>query len=96
MLDAGMAEFQSEMRDQARVRPRRASTKRHDHIDQSSPAGAAELGRRIRAFWAEAGFDNIRIEIIRAGGPHESPVWGIRSDMIGGLPAVTGGANGQR
>ena len=37
-----------------------------------------DLGRRIRAFWADAG----------AGGPRESPVWGVRSDLIGGLPAV--------
>jgi hypothetical protein len=32
-----------------------------------------------------------RIEIIRAGGPRESPVFGVRSDMIGGLPPAMGG-----
>jgi hypothetical protein len=41
-----MAEFQAEM--QAKPRPpRRASTRRNAEIDQSSAAGAAELGRRI-------------------------------------------------
>jgi hypothetical protein len=89
MLDPAMQAFADEMR--ARQRPRRASTRRNAEIDQSSPAGAAELGRRIRAFWADAGFDNIRVEVIRAGGPHESPVYGVRSDMIGGLPPAMGG-----
>jgi hypothetical protein len=88
MLDAGMQEFADEMR--ARPRPRRASTRGAD-IDCSSAPGAAELGRRIQAFWSAAGFDNIRIEIIRAGGPRESPVFGARSDMIGGLPPAMGG-----
>jgi hypothetical protein len=83
MLDPMMAAFESEMR--ARPRPRRVSTKRNAEIDQSSPAGAAELGRRIVQFWADAGFD-ITVEVIHAGGPRESPVWGVRSDMIGGLP----------
>jgi hypothetical protein len=85
-LDPMMAAFESEMRDKARLRrPRRASTKRNDKIDQSSPAGAAELGRRIVQFWTDVGYD-IRVEVVHAGGSRESPVWGIRSDMIGGLP----------
>jgi hypothetical protein len=33
-------------------------------------------------FWADAGFA-VRTEIIRAGGPRESPIFGIRSDLIG-------------
>jgi hypothetical protein len=85
MLDSGMAEFQAEMLARPRP-PRRASTKRTE-IDNSSSCGAAALARRIVQFWADAGFA-IQIEIIRAGGPQESPVWGIRSDMIGGLPAA--------
>jgi hypothetical protein len=88
MLDRAMAEFEAAMQAKARARPRRASTKRNAEIDQSSPAGAAELGRCIRAFWAAAGFDNIRVEVFHAGGPRESPVYGVRSDMIGGLPAA--------
>jgi hypothetical protein len=55
----------------------------------SSPAGAAELGRRIRAFWSNGGYD-IQVEVIHADGRRESPVYGVRSDMIGGLPAVHG------
>ena len=93
MLDRTMEEFADEMRAKARVRPRRVSTKRNAEIDQSSPAGAAELGRRIRAFWADAGFE-IRIEIVHSGGPRESPVWGVRSDMIGGRPRPQGGGDG--
>jgi hypothetical protein len=38
-------------------------------------------------FWADAGFA-IQTEIIHAGGPRESPVYGVRPDMIGGLPAA--------
>lgn len=83
-LDPMMAAFESEMLARPRP-PRRASTRRNAEIDQSSPAGAAELGRRICAFWADVGYD-IRVEIVHAGGPRESPVYGVRSDMIGGLP----------
>jgi hypothetical protein len=85
MLDRAMAEFEAAMQAKARVRPRRSSTKRNAEIDPSSSAGAAELGRRIQAFWASVGYD-IQVEIIHGGGPRESPVWGVRSDMIGGLP----------
>ena len=84
MLDAGMAEFQAEM--QAKPRPpRRASTRRNAEIDQSSAAGAAELGRRIRAFWADAGFD-ITVEVVHSGGPRQSPIFGIRSNLRNALP----------
>jgi hypothetical protein len=69
----------------ARPRPRRASTKRNAEIDPSSPAGAAELGRRIVQFWADVGYD-IRVEVIHADGPREAPVYGIRSNLIAGLP----------
>ena len=79
MLDPAMAEFAAEMRTNARLRrPRPAATRRAELIDNSSAPGAAELGRRIQAFWAAAGYD-IRIEIVHSGGPHGSPVWGIRS-----------------
>src|ERR1700719_3372040 len=87
MLDRTMEEFADEMRAKARVRPRRSSTKRGTEIDPSSPVGAAELGRRIRALWADAGYD-IRVEVIHAGGPRESPVWGVRSNLIAGLPRL--------
>jgi hypothetical protein len=80
-----MAEFAAEMRDKARVRPRRASTRRNAEIDQSSPAGAAELGRRIRAFWADAGFD-VTVEVVHSGGPRQSPIFGFRSNLLNALP----------
>jgi hypothetical protein len=53
--------------------------------EEPSAPGAAELGRRIQAFWASVGYD-IQVEIIHAGGPRESPVYGIRSNLIAGLP----------
>jgi hypothetical protein len=49
MLDPAMQQFADEML--ARPRPRRPSTRRNAETDPSSPAGAAELGRRIQAFW---------------------------------------------
>jgi hypothetical protein len=90
MLDPMMQAFVDEM--QAKPRPRRASTRRSTEIDCSSAPGAAELGRRIQAFWAEVGC-TVRVEVIHAGGTHESPIWSIRSDMIGGLPPAMGGRN---
>ena len=83
MLDPAMQAFADEMR--ARQRPRRASTRRNAEIDQSSPAGAAELGRRIRAFWADAGFD-ITIEVVQSGGRHDAPIFGVRSNLRNALP----------
>jgi hypothetical protein len=50
MLDPAMQQFADEMLARPRP-PRRASTKRNAEIDQSSPAGAAELGRRIVQFF---------------------------------------------
>ena len=85
MLDPMMAAFESEMRDKTRRRPRPAATRRAELIDNSSAPGAAELGRRIQAFWADVGVD-ITIEVIHAGGPRESPVWGIRSNLLNALP----------
>jgi hypothetical protein len=79
-----MAAFESEMRARPRP-PRRSSTKRNAEIGQSSPAGAAELGRRIRAFWADAGFD-ITVEVVHSGGPRQSPIFGIRSNLRNALP----------
>ena len=77
MLDPLQQAFETEMKARLR-RPRPAATRRAELIDNSSAPGAAELGRRIQAFWAAAGYD-IRIEIVHSGGPHGSPVWGIRS-----------------
>jgi hypothetical protein len=88
MLDPMMAEFQAEMQAKARS-PRRAGTRRSGEIDNSSAPGAAALGRRIQAFWAHAGVD-ITVEVIHAGGPRESPVWGIRSNLLNALPPQGG------
>jgi hypothetical protein len=84
MLDRAMQAFADEML--ARPRPRRpVSTRRNAEIDQSSPAGAAELGRRIVQFWANAGFD-ITVEVVHSGGPRQSPIFGVRSNLRNALP----------
>jgi hypothetical protein len=95
MLDPLQQAFETEMRDKARLRPRRASTRRNAEIDQSSPADAAELGRRIRAFWADAGFANVVTEIVACGRHGEIPTYGVRSNLIGALPPQ-GGHDGPR
>jgi hypothetical protein len=84
MLDPAMQAFDAEMRARPRP-PRRSSTKRNAETDPSSPAGAAELARRIQAWWLAVGYD-IQVEVIHAGGPREAPIFGIRSDLIAGLP----------
>jgi hypothetical protein len=89
MLDGGMAQFQAEMLARPRP-PRRAGTRRSGEIDNSSAPGAANLARRIKAFWAAAGFD-ITVEVIHAGGPREAPVYGVRSSLICGRPPAMGG-----
>jgi hypothetical protein len=85
MLDPLQQAFESEMKAKATARPRPAATRRAEQVDNSSAPGAAELGRRIQAFWAASGYD-IRVEVIHAGGPRESPVWGIRSNLRNALP----------
>jgi hypothetical protein len=84
MLDPALQAFDAEMR--TKLRPRRASTRRGAEIDSSSAPGAANLARRIKAFWADAGFDNIRVEVIHAGGPREAPIFGVRSNLRNALP----------
>jgi hypothetical protein len=93
MLDPLQQAFETEMKAKATARPRPGATRRAEQVDNSSAPGAAELGRRIQAFWSTAGYD-IRVEVIHAGGRPESPIYGIRSDMIGGRPRSQGGANG--
>jgi len=83
VLDPMMEAFESEMR--ARPRPRRASTRRAEQIDNSSAPGAAALARRIAQFWAAAGV-TVETEIIRCGGPREAPIFGVRSNLRNALP----------
>jgi hypothetical protein len=92
MLDAGMAEFQAEMRAKPRP-PRRSSTRRAEQIDNLSAPGAQRLSEMIRSFWKAAGWDNVRTEIIHSGGSPRSPAYGVRSNLIGVLPPH-GGASG--
>jgi hypothetical protein len=93
MLDPLAQAFETEMKAKTTARPRPAATRRAELIDNSSAPGAAELGRRIQAFWSEAGFD-IAVQIVHSGGRPESPIWGVRSDMIGGRPRSQGGRDG--
>jgi hypothetical protein len=93
MLDAGMQAFAAEMR--ARPRPRHASTRRAEQVDNLSAPGAQRLSAMIRSFWMAAGFDNIRTEIVHSGGSPKSPAWGVRSNLSNALPPQ-GGANGHK
>jgi hypothetical protein len=95
MLDAGMAEFETEMQAKARVRPRRVSTRRNAETDPSSPAGAADLARRIKAYWNACGFSGVVTEIVACGRHGEIPTYGVRSNLIGALPPQRG-ANGHQ
>jgi hypothetical protein len=92
MLDRGMQEFADAMR--ARPRPRRASTRRADELDNLSAPGAQRLSEMIRSFWRAAGFSNVETQIVHSGGSPGSPAYGVRSNLIGGLPAVTGDHDG--
>ena len=93
MLDPLQQAFETEMRDKARLRPRRASTRRNAETDPSSPAGAADLARRIKAYWNACGFSGVVTEIVACGRHGEIPTYGVRSNLIGALPPQ-GGANG--
>jgi hypothetical protein len=88
MLDRAMQQFADEMR--ARPRPRRSSTKRNAEIDPSSPAGSANLARRIKAYWSNAGFSNVETEIVACGRHGEIPTYGVRSNLASGLPPQGG------
>jgi hypothetical protein len=90
MLDPAMQAFDAEMR--ARPRPRRGVISRNVEADNLSAPGALRLSRIIEAYWDAAGF-TVQTEIVHSGGIGEAPVWGIRSDMIGGLPPAMGGRN---
>jgi hypothetical protein len=50
----------------------------------------------IRGFWRAAGFSNVETQIVHSGGSPASPAYGVRSNLIGGLPATMGGGDGQR
>jgi hypothetical protein len=93
MLDPLQQAFETEMKAKATARPRPAATRRADELDDLSAPGAQRLAQMIRGYWKAAGFDNIRTEIVHSGGSGEAPVWGVRSDMIGGLPPAMGGRN---
>ena len=70
----------------ARPRPRRASTRRADELDNLSAPGAQRLCQIIKSYWDAAGFANVQTEIVHSGGSGEAPVWGVRSNLIAGLP----------
>ena len=71
---------------QAKARPRRASTRRADELDNLSAPGAQRLCQIIKSYWDAAGFANVQTEIVHSGGSGEAPVWGVRSNLIAGLP----------
>ena len=92
MLDPAMRAFDAEMR--ARPRPRPASTRRAEQIDNLSAPGAQRLSEMIRSFWSAAGFVNVETQIVHSGGSPESPAYGVRSNLRNGLPPAIGGHDG--
>ena len=84
MLDAAMAEFQAAM--QVKARPRRASTRRADQLDNLSAPGAQRLCQIINSYWSAAGFANVQTEIVHSGGSGEAPIRGVRSNLRNALP----------
>jgi hypothetical protein len=54
-----------------------------DHLDER---GAHELASRIKTYWEERGCAvQVRVEQ-SAGGPHNAPIWVVRSDLGQYLP----------
>jgi hypothetical protein len=95
MLDAGMAEFAAEMKAKARLRrPRPASTRRADQLDNLSGPGAQRLCQVIKRYWSAAGFSSVETEIVSCTGTGEKPVYGVRSNLKNGLPPAVGGHSG--
>ena len=71
-----------------RSKPFRPSgTRRGGEVDVCSGIGAACLAQTIKKFWAALGFD-ISIEVVQVVAS-KPPVYGIRSDLLGGLPRGT-------
>jgi hypothetical protein len=93
MLDPLQQAFETDMKAKARLRRPRPAARRADELDNLSAPGAQRLCQIIKSYWSAAGFANVQTEIVHSGGTGEAPVWGVRSDMIGGLPAATGGRN---
>ena len=91
MLDM-MAAFDAEMR--TRPRPRRASTRRADQLDNLSGPGAQRLCQMIKRYWSAAGFSSVETEIVSCTGTGEKPVYGVRSNLKNGLPPAVGGHSG--
>lgn len=84
---AGQA-FEREMQAKEQAKPiRQAGTRRTSELDSISTAGATRLANVIRQFWRLAGFDPV-IEVVRIGGTSDAPTYGVRSDLINGLPAA--------
>lgn len=61
--------------------------------DLCSAEGAAKLREMVRSYWARRGVD-VTVTIVTGGyDSHRNyPIYGIRSDMIGGQPAELTGA----
>jgi hypothetical protein len=71
-------------------RARPASRRRPAELNNLSAAGAWRLARQIREFWAAAGFA-VRVEVVHSSGTDAPVHYGVRTDMIRGLPRNNGG-----
>lgn len=54
-------------------------------IDSFAKSGAEKLARRIQQYWAERGYD-VDAHAAVVAYVEGMPQYGIRSDMIGGMP----------
>ena len=77
--------FEAEMQAKQAAPVRPAGTRRSADLDTLSGIGATRLSRIICDFWRTAGFE-IEVEIVPVRGAGSDPSYGIRSNMIGGLP----------
>jgi hypothetical protein len=60
----------------------------YDPPDTCTRTGAERLAARIALFWRQQGHEvETRVVMVSAGKKHGAIVFGVRSNMVGGLPA---------
>jgi hypothetical protein len=54
-------------------------------LTPSAPLARRGRAQKIKSFWTAAGFQ-VAVEIIQTGSSGNSPTYGIRRDLLNGLP----------
>ena len=83
MLDDLQRAFQTEMLAREPAPPRPAGTKAI--ADNLSGVGAARIAAMIKTYWSQLGFQ-VSVTIEPGPGSARGMCYGIRSDLVGGLP----------